>query len=213
MLGKLSRRKLFLTLGSSLIAVSFLLLGAVALAQSGSDQAEHNIAQLAGKGSDSAVVAIVNGQLITRREIDIQQALSTAAYMSDSAGRPMVGLSRETLLDNDIDEVLLAQAAQRSGTVVTDADVSLAIRSGIVDPLASSHTPDQVKRMMQDEFKAAGIDVSNVEKDSQVRADMKAFLLVQRYVGGSKSSRSDLLAQAKVNASIQKFIDVLNASH
>lgn len=195
------------------IAAASSIVAAVAVAQSGTGAAQQSLQAIASKGPDTAVVAVVNGQPILRRAIDVQQAISSAESMRDAAGRPVAGVSHEVLLDREIEEILLAQAAQKSGIVVSDADVTLAIQSGILDPLSSPSTPAEIKQLILTELKVGGVDAQTVEKDPTVRAAFRDFLLVQRYVGTSKQSRDELLAAAKQTASIQTYPAVLNASH
>jgi SurA N-terminal domain len=194
-------------------AVAALTTAAIVIAQSGSDAATQSLNVLATKGADTAVVAIVNGRQITRRSIDMEYALALQGSVDDAAGRPTANLSKDELLSREVENVLLAQAAQKAGVVVTDNEVSLAIQSGLIDPLSSPSTDPGMRQTGLAALQAAGVSISNVETDPTVRTAYRDFELIQRYASTSKESRDARLAAAKSGAEIQTFPDVLNAPH
>jgi hypothetical protein len=183
----------------------------VTMAQSDSAGGIQELNALATAGPDTAVVAIVNGQPITRREIDIDAAMLQSAEAAGASGQSGATNSKEELLNNTIDDVLLAQAATKAGVVVTEADVSQMINTGIVAPLSSPSTPENIRKLSLAALAANGVSLANVETDPGTRAAFRQFELDNRYVGQSKESRAELVAAAKTTATIQTFPDVLNA--
>jgi hypothetical protein len=203
-----------LIIAGAVAGVAFVIATAVVVsaAQSGSDGGIQKLNALATRGPDTAVVAIVNGQAITRREIDIDAAMLQSAQASGASGQDIAAVSKEDLLNNTIDDVLLAQAATKAGVVVTEAEVSQMINAGIVAPLSSSSTPENIRKLSLAALAANGVSLANVETDPGARAAFREFELDNRYVGLSKQSRAELVAAAKATATIQTFPDVLNAS-
>jgi len=185
----------------------------VGIAQSGSDVGIQELYALATAGPDTAVVAIVNGQPITRREIDIDAAMlqsAEASGASGASGQSGASISKADLLNNTIDDVLLAQAATKAGIEVTEAEVSQMINAGIVAPLSSPSTPANIRKLSLAALAANGVSLANVETDPGTRAAFRQFELDNRYVGQSKEPRAELVAAAKATATIQTFPDVLN---
>ena len=182
----------------------------VGIAQSGSDVGIQELYALATAGPDTAVVAIVNGQPITRREIDIDAAMLQAAAALGLSGQSGTSISKADLLNNTIDDVLLAQAATKAGIEVTEAEVSQMINAGIVAPLSSPSTPANIRKLSLAALAANGVSLANVETDPGTRAAFRQFELDNRYVGQSKEPRAELVAAAKATATIQTFPDVLN---
>jgi hypothetical protein len=186
---------------------------AVVIAQSGSDAATQELDALAGKGPDTAVVAIVNGQPISRRTIDVQYAMALQPGLDDAQGRPLAGLSKDELLNREIDNLLLAQAAEKAGIVVTEDEVTLSIHSGLIDPLSSPTTDPELRKAGLAALNAAGVTLSGAATDPTVRQAYREFGLIERYAATSKDPRDVRLAAAKASAQIQTFPDVLNAAH
>ncbi len=206
------RRKIWI--GGTAAAIMVGVLGAVAVvaAQTGSDAATDQLNKIAARGQDNAIVATVNGAAITRRAIDVQSALAMQGEFSDAAGRPIATLSQEELLDREIETVLLSQAAERAGVVVTDDEVSLSIRSGLIDPLSSPDTPAEIKRTGLAALAAAGLSLADAEQNLAMREAYHRFILLQRYAAVDKTPREQRLATAKANAKIEIHLDVLNAA-
>ena len=184
----------------------------VGSAQSGSDAGIQELNALATAGPGTAIVAIVNGQPITRREIDIDAAMLQSAEASGASGQSEASISKEDLLNNTIDDVLLAQAATKAGVVVTDAEVSQMINAGIVAPLSSPSTPENMRKLSLAALAANGVSLANVETDPGARAAFRLFELDNRYVSENKESRAELVAAAKATATIQTFPDVLDGA-
>src|SRR5438046_7577814 len=97
-------------------------------AEGGVDAAANALDHLAAKGADTAVVADVNGLPVSRRALNVLAAASVMNGGTDASGRPLAQLSRRELLDGIVDSILLAQAAEAAGVVVTDDDVSLMVK-------------------------------------------------------------------------------------
>ena len=184
---------------------------AVGVAQSGSGAATQDLNALATAGPDTAIVAIVNGQPITMHTIDVEYALAEEGSILDAAGRSTAALSKQELLNREIENVLLAQAAMKAGVVVTKAEVSLAIQSGLVGPLSSPDTPAKLRQVGLAALRANGVSLANAETDPAVRASYREFLLVERYASQSKQPRAERLAAARASATVQIFPNVLNA--
>jgi hypothetical protein len=156
------------------------------------------------------VVADVNGVPVTRRALDVLAAATVMNGGTDASGRPLTQLSRRELLDGIIDSILLAQAAEAAGVVVTDDDVSLMVKNSISGPLSDGNLPKDYQRFLESSLKAMGTTVEDAPRDPELRAAYRRFLLTQRYVTQSNKSRPDLVAVARASASIRIFDDVLN---
>ena len=163
-------KAILMTAAGAVVVLGGTVGGIVATAQSGSSAATDSLNALATKGPDTAIVAVVDGQPIYRRAIDIGFAVSAQPGVEDVSGRPLASASKEQLLEHEIEEVLLAQAAVKAGVQVSDDDVTLAINSGIVGPLTSPSTPEDVRKPALAALAAAGVTVENAVTDPTVRA-------------------------------------------
>ena len=200
-----------IAIGAGTLVIGILSLGGYAIAQTSTGDAEKSLRNIQAKGPDEAIVARVNGVPIRRRSVDIAFAVSNAANIADSKGRPLANSDKADLLNREIDDELLAQAAEKNGIVASDDEVTMAIKAGIVDPLASPDVPENLKSLLRESLAASGVSLQNVTEDTDVRTGIRRFLLIQRYSSTSKSPRETRLAEAKASANIEIFLDVLNA--
>ncbi len=129
-----------------MILIAGILAGCAASGTSQSAQAEPTLASLATElppsispaGSPSPeVVALVNGQPISRQEFERQVARFEAAMIgqgydfSGPEGKQLDQQIRRQVLEAMIDEVLILQAAQAAGVAVTDDVVQQRIQNDI----------------------------------------------------------------------------------
>ena len=104
-----------------------------------------------------------------------------------------------------VDDILLAERAEREGVTVTEDEISLMIRSGITDPIADGRlAPDEVK-VMEETLEAAGTTLEDAPNFPPLRAAMKRFLLIQRHARATGESRDVRLVRAQADANIQLF--------
>ncbi|MGH2632516.1 MAG: SurA N-terminal domain-containing protein, partial [Tepidiformaceae bacterium] len=150
----------------------------ISVAQSGTGVAIQDLDALATAGPDTAIVAIVNGQAITRRTIDVDYALAQQGSVGDAAGRSATGLSKQDLLNTEIENVLLAQAATKAGVVVTDAEVTQAVEAGVAGPLSSPSEPAGARELELAALRAVGVSPEYVLKDPSVRAALWEFVVI-----------------------------------
>jgi hypothetical protein len=200
-----------LLLAMSVVVVTAGTIAGVVAAQSGGDSAADAIDAIAARGPDNAIVATVNGRSITRRTVDVVMAVGAAGASSGFSGRPIDGMTREDVLEELIDGILLAQAAEEAGVVVTEDEVTQAINAGFVYPLKSESTPPDLKRVLQAELNLAGLTVDDVVLDPDMRRSYREFLLVNRWASETKVPRDERLAAARAVAKIEVFPAVLNA--
>jgi hypothetical protein len=184
----------------------------VVIAQSGPDYTVIRLDELAAKGRDTRVVAVVNGVQVQRWTIDVAEAASAAGVASLPSGRALAEMSRDEILQDAIDHLLLAQEAEKAGIRVTEDEVTMAINAGIVEPLRSPDTPDEVRAVLEAMLKVSDLSVENVVSDPGIRDTYRRLVLVGRLVNQLSGERKLLLAQARAKAEIQVFPDVLNAA-
>ena len=197
------------------VAVAALLLAIagvlVAVAQSGSDAANSELDKIAARPSDDSIVALVNGEPITRRAVDVTAAFALLGDVSDASGRPVDPNDQDAILQQLIDNALLAQDAAKAGAKVSEDEVTLAIHSGIIDPLNDPNTPKDLVDVVEKMLKAMGTDSANVVNDINARNSYRRFLLIQRGAALQGGTLDERLANAHKDASIQVFEDVLKA--
>jgi hypothetical protein len=146
MLRQLSSRKLAAS-GVGVVGVLVALaIAAVGLAQSGTDDAFEKLHKLTDEGGDSAIVAVVNGVEVPRRAVDVTTASASIQGAAAPSGKPIAGQTPSEVLDGIVENILLAQLAEREGIVVSEDEVSLMISSSITDPLRREYCPRTTKR-------------------------------------------------------------------
>jgi hypothetical protein len=187
--------------------------GAIAVqGQSGEQKASEELKKLEDKGSDDAVVAIVDGQPITRRAVDASRALGFAGAASIGSGSSLEGQSSDEILALLIDQRVVAHAAEKAGVTASDDEVTMAINAGIVEPLADTAIPAETKRALQESLRAMGVSPESATKSPEVRDAYRRFLLVHRYVLQTGRPFDSLASEARSTAQIQVFPDVLHAA-
>lgn len=196
---------IFVLIAAAVIAVGV----AVGVAQGGSDAASSELDNIANRGQDDAVVALVNGEPILRRAVDVLTAYSLLGGVSDSSGRPIDAKDKKAVLQVLIDEVVLVQAAKAAGASATEDEVTQTIKAGLVDPLADPHTPKDVVAVVRKALVAAGTNLDDLVNDPGLRDAYRRFLLLRRTPDTSPFEVR--LAEARAKAQIQVFEDVLNA--
>lgn len=93
--------------------------------------------------------------------------------------------------------------------IVTEEEVSLAISSGIVEPLRSGQLPPDFGKMLRSMLAAMGTSPEKALSDPDLREAYRRFLLVQRHAVTSGVPREERLAKARANAAIETFPEVL----
>jgi hypothetical protein len=119
-------------------------------------------------------------------------------------------MPREKIPADIIDGILLAQAAESAGVVVTEDDVTMAINAAIVQPLQSPDTPDEIRAVLEAAMKAAGVPVDQATKDPRMREHYRRWILANHFVFETGASPDEVLAEARADASIEVMSDVLN---
>ena len=150
----------------------------------------------------------------------IQTPLAHAEHMAfgcmgagDATGRALSGVTPQQALDQLIDEQLLAQAAAKAGVEVSDDDVTMALKAGIVAPLDSASTPDDVKAATRAALKAAGTDEAHVPTYAPARDAYRQFLLIQRLETVEPGlTLEQRIAKARAGADARIYPDVLAAT-
>jgi|GEM_PF-6847119 len=168
-------------------------------AGSQTDAAAHALRELAASGRGSAPVATVNGVPIS--EITLEIHVVTAELFG------VQHKTRQELLLELIDSELLAQAAVRSGISVSEEEVDGAIRSGILDPLASDAVPDDVRAVLVETLRAQGVTPDSALRDPAVRKAYAGLVLRGRYLQSTAQSREEVLLQLREEAAIDILID------
>jgi hypothetical protein len=108
----------------------------------------------------------------------------------------------EDALQGLIDGELLTQAAQRTGIVVTDEEVSAAIKAGLVDPLSDPATPDDVVDLLTANLQAQGAPVGSVLSDARVREVYHGLIARGRYLAAVGKSRAEVLEELREASTI-----------
>jgi hypothetical protein len=137
---------------------------------------------------------MVNGRPIFRRTLDIH--LAEADLLGLGSQLP------EDALQDLIDSELLTQAAQRAGIVVTDEEVSAAIKAGLVEPLSDPATPDDVVDLLTANLQAQGVPVGSVLSDARVRDAYHGLIARGRYLAAVGKSRAEVLKELREASTI-----------
>ncbi|WP_322795111.1 hypothetical protein [Tepidiforma sp.] len=147
-----------------------------------------------GTPDQDAVVATVNGEPITGGALEVHVATADLIGVGTK--------SRGELLNDLIDDTLLAQAAVAAGVRVEEWEVDAAIRSGILDPLNSPETPPDIVELVNAALEARGASAATALNDQRVRAAYRGLVLRGRYLQELQKSREEVLADLRRQASI-----------
>lgn len=147
-----------------------------------------------GNPDKEAVVATVNGEAISSGALEVHVATAEVLGVGTK--------SREELLNDLIDDTLLAQAAVAAGVRVEEWEVDAAIRSGILDPLNSPETPPGVVELVNAALEARGASAATALNGQRVRAAYRGLVLRGRYLQELQKSREEVLADLRRQASI-----------
>lgn len=184
-------------------------IGVIAAQSGGTGQATQQLQELGDKGSDRAVVATVNSDSITRREVDVAQALTAVDGLKGPDGAA-AGQTRDEILQGLIDSRLLSQAAAKSGTRVSEDEVTAWIQNAVVGPYNAPTFPEQQRKLIDAQFRAMGTSVAQALTAPIVRAAYRRIILTSRWLNATGQDRQSILARLRGQADVQVFPAVLN---
>lgn len=153
-----------------------------------------------------ASVNLIRPEMITSQEVD--QKIELYNRQLSKSGRPIQNISREEMLNSIISSILIAQAAEKSGLIVSDIDINRVIQS------QKKSAEAQLRQKITDEqFKQLIINQTSGSWEEYL-SGIKDQLLQQSYITQNKKSLFENIKvpgneeiEEKYNENLQYFFN------
>lgn len=174
------------------------------------EAAKSRLEALIDDGNDGVIVAEVEGEPITLREVEVLLALSDLGGGVDPDGNPISQMNRADALDRLVKDKALAIAAERSGVVVSDAEVQLMVQSSLVTPIREGSLPKDTQERLEAHLKALGSSLEEAPQNPDLLRSYRRFLMVQRYITKEGESAAELTNEALRSLSVTTYPERLD---